>query len=206
MIVPYYTNLTLVGVAFHRMEKFSSASIGILLVCLAIATEVVAIIALALHQEPDSSNSSLIISASALVLMVIIWLPKRYLARELNSSAMKGEATCSLSCIQITIVLFVGSLIYRLWEGGWWVDSATSLILGILFGWEGYKLIKWVRDPNFDGGCCHECAPAGEVEELGERYRDLCHCCIEKDECKDAKECKCVPNASEEVGHDRCSA
>lgn len=131
--------------------------------------------------------------------MIAIWLPKRYLARALNSSAMAGEATCSLSCIQITIVLFVGSLIFRLWTQGWWVDSVTSLILGALFGWEGYKMIKWVRDPNFDGGCCKECLPSGNAEELGESYRDLCDCCIDKSECKNAGECKCGGNVAEEV-------
>ena len=183
--------------ALFRIEKFASASIGILLIALSLATEIAAIIALSLHQEPDASNVSIIVSASALVLMVAIWLPKRYLARALNSSAMAGEATCSLSCIQITIVLFVGSLIFRLWANGWWVDSATSLILGALFGWEGYKMIKWVRDPNFDGGCCKECT--GNAEELGESYRDLCDCCTEKNECKIAGECKCGGNVGEEV-------
>ena len=183
-----------------RIEKFASASIGVLLIALSLATEIAAIIALSLHQEPDSSNASLIVSASALVLMIGIWLPKRYLARALNSSAMAGEATCSLSCIQITVVLFVGSLIFRLWTKGWWVDSATSLILGALFGWEGYKMIKWVRDPNFDGGCCKECPSASSnAEELGESYLDLCDCCTEKSECKNAGECKCGGNVGEEV-------
>jgi hypothetical protein len=155
-----------------------------------------AIVALALHQEPDASNASLIISASALVLMVAIWLPKRYLSRSLNSSAMQGEATCSLSCIQITIVLFAGSLIFRVWHGGWWVDSATTLLLGALFGWEGWKMIRWVRNPAFDGGCC-DCAPKERaslplpITELGEQYRDLCDCCQQKEECKEAQECKC---------------
>jgi len=129
--------------------------------------------------------------------MIAIWLPKRYLARALDSSAMAGEATCSLSCIQITIVLFVGSLIFRLWSGGWWIDSATSLILGLLFFWEGYKLIKWVRDPDFDGGCCKKCHPVDDAQELGESYRDLCDCCVEKTECKDAGECKCGGSVGE---------
>lgn len=175
--------------ASFRIEKYASAAIGVLLVGLALATEIVAIVALTMHQEPDSSNASLIVSASALVLMIAIWLPKRYLARALDSSAMAGEATCSLSCIQITIVLFVGSLIFRLWPEGWWVDSATSLILGLLFCWEGYKMIKWVRDPDFDGGCCKKCHPAKDA--AGESYRDLCDCCVGKSECKDAGECKC---------------
>lgn len=129
------------------------------LLALFLGTEASSITSLALHQEPDSSNASLIRSASALVIMVMICLPKRYLAQALDSSAMKGEAICSLSCIQITIVLFIGSLIFRLWKGGWWVDAATSIILGFLFGWEGVKMVKWARDSTFSGGCCKECKP-----------------------------------------------
>lgn len=127
--------------------------------------------------------------------MIFIWLPKRWLARTLDSSSLQAEATCSLSCIQITLVLFVGSLVYKLWKGGWWVDGATSIVLGLLFGWEGYKMIKWVRDPDFDGGCCGSCkvpAVALHSAELGEQYKDLCECCSEKSECRDSDECKCA--------------
>jgi len=125
--------------------------------------------------------------------MVLIWLPKRYLARALDSSAMKGEATCSLSCIQITIVLFIGSLIFRLWKGGWWVDAATAIVLGLLFGWEGVKMVMWARDPTFSGGCCKDCKPlpVDARMELGEQYRDICECCLEKKECRESDGCKC---------------
>lgn len=179
----------------YRIEKMASACIGGLLVGLAISTEIVSISGLALRSKPQSSNASLIVSASALVLMVLIWLPKRYLARELNSSAMAGEATCSLSCLQITAVLFVGSLIYRLRPSGWWADDSTSLVLGLMFGWEGYKLVKWVRDPDFDGGCCKACQPSKDTTY---QYRDLCDCCAEKPACKDAGECLCA-SQNEEV-------
>ncbi|KAL0574883.1 hypothetical protein V5O48_007072, partial [Marasmius crinis-equi] len=123
-----------------RFERISSTIIAGLLIALALATEGTAISGLVQHEEPDPSNASLIVSASALVFMILIWLPKGYLARKLNSSAMQGEAQCSLSCIQMTIVLFAGALIFKLWKGGWWVDSATAIILGLLFGWEGWKL------------------------------------------------------------------
>jgi len=187
------------------MERIISGTIGGLLLMLAIGTEVSAIVALALHQEPDISNASTVVSAGALILMVVIWLPKRYLARELNSSAMQGEATCSLSCIQITIVLFVGSFVFRLWHGGWWVDSATSLLLGILFGWEGWKMVRWVCDPAFDGGCCGHCGPHKKsvppvgAAELGEISRDLCERCLQNSECRVSDECKCEKVASDEA-------
>lgn len=183
-----------------RFEKIASTSIAYLLLLLALATEATAIASLIQHDEPDASNASLIISASALVLMILIWIPKRYLSRALDSSAMQGETQCSLSCIQMTVVLFTGSLVYRLWKGGWWVDSATCLLLGFLFGWEGWKMLRWVRNPAFDGGCCdHQHGKKGAAvkdakvnkEELREQYRDLCECCYEKPECRESEECVC---------------
>lgn len=178
----------------HRFERQSTLVIGSLLVALALATECSSIVTLKLHEEPNTSNPSLIISGSALVLMILIWLPKRYLAKALDSSVMQGEALCSLSCIQLTAVLLLGSIVSKVWKGGWWVDAATSIVLGLLFGWEGAKMIKWSRDEKFSGGCCPaHCNDASETAdaELGEVKRDICECCREKDECRESDECKC---------------
>ena len=94
-------------------------------------------------------------------------LPKRYLAKSLNSSVMQG---CSLSCIQITCVLFAGSLLFGVWKGGWWVDGATSIALGLIFTWEGVKMLRWARSDEFTGGCCQDCQdrPAPTQVELAE--------------------------------------
>ena len=161
---------------------------------LAIATESSALAILVLRQKPESSNSSLIISATALILMILIWLPKRFLAKALDSSAMQGEATCSLSCIQVTFVLFIGSLLFKVWKGGWWVDGATSIALGLLFAWEGVKMMRWARSNEFTGGCCQGCQdrPSLAQAELAEVYRDMCDCCLEKEECRNSDECKCA--------------
>ena len=189
------TNLILL-----RIEKLGTLGIGFLLIALALGTAGTAVALLALHQEPTTSNGSLIISASALVIMILIWLPKRYLAKALDSSIMRGEATCSLSCIQITCVLFVGSLLFRVWRGGWWVDSATSIVLSILFAWEGFKMVRWAFSAGFSGGCCQSCridsTPMAGGAELGEVYRDICKCCSENEGCRDSDECKCSPDGT----------
>ncbi|GJJ10199.1 hypothetical protein Clacol_004425 [Clathrus columnatus] len=188
-----------------RFEKKATFIIGVLLILLGLATIGTAISILALHEAPETSNASLIISGSALLIMIFIWLPKRYLARQLNSSTMQGEATCSLSCIQITIVLFIGSLIYRVWRGGWWIDGATSIILGILFGWEGVKMVRWARDPEFDGGCCSSCrVPEIGIEE-GKKGKektddtDSCH-----DECCSSSPVPDVPKITVKDEADSC--
>ncbi|KAF9448541.1 hypothetical protein P691DRAFT_669262 [Macrolepiota fuliginosa MF-IS2] len=182
-----------------KFEKWGTFGIGALLVILSISTEATSITTLIHRDVPNLSNSSLIVSATALVFMILIWLPKRYLAKALNSSVMQGEATCSLSCIQLTLVLFAGSLLFKVWKGGWWVDSATAIVLGLFFAWEGVKMIRWWSGSSeFTGGCCGGChdspsviAVRAEAAELGQVYRDVCSCCLGKEGCRSADECKC---------------
>lgn len=177
---------------------------------LSLATLGSAIAGLVTHDEPTTSPASLIVSASALVLMILLWLPKRYLAKALDSSTMAGEAACSLSCIQITLVVFIGALVFKISRKAWWVDSAACVLLSILFAREAWKMLRWVTDPEFNGGCCGACAQPkakdetstssksaammdGKVkdEEKAEDYRDLCECCFKNDECRDSDVCKC---------------
>jgi divalent metal cation (Fe/Co/Zn/Cd) transporter len=96
------------------LERRATLGIGILFIILTIGTWVASIIALANHDEPDSSIPSLIVSACSLVLMIFVWLPKPWIATELNSSVMRAEAACSLACIYLTIVLLIGSLVYKI--------------------------------------------------------------------------------------------
>lgn len=140
------------------LERRATLGIGILFIILTIGTWIASIIALVIHAEPDSSKPSLIVSAASLVCMIFVWLPKPWIAAELNSSVMRGEAACSLACIYLTIVLFVGSIVYKLWPGGWWIDSAIAIILGFFFFYEGWGMIRWARDKDFNGGCCKTCS------------------------------------------------
>ena len=164
-----------------RMERHATLGIGTLFAILTLGTWGVSIAALVIHQEPDSSTPSLIISATALGLMILIWLPKPWIAEELNSSVMRGEAKCSLACIYLTFVLFVGSLIFKFWNGGWWIDSAVAIILGLFFAHQGYEMISWARNSQFDGGCCQSCGPSVALEVNVRRTENRCECCTGKE-------------------------
>ena len=56
-------------------------------------------------------------------------------------------------------------------------------------------MVRWARDPAFSGGCCADCKPVAldnsNRVELGEQYRDICNCCLEKEECRQSDSCKC---------------
>ena len=173
------------------MERQSTLAIGVLFIALTLGTWGAAIAGLVLHQSPDSSIPSLLISASALAFMILIWLPKPWIAEELNSSVMRSEAKCSLACIYLTTVLFFGSLIYRFWQGGWWIDSVLAILLSFFFFHEGYEMISWAHNRRFDGGCCQTChtPPVSEMIDV------KCKCCEEKMACIDSGPCVCLSDA-----------
>ncbi|ORX49853.1 hypothetical protein DM01DRAFT_1308706 [Hesseltinella vesiculosa] len=141
-----------------KKEQYATIGIGILFCILTLGTWITSALSLAKHQSPDTAMPSIIISSSALCLMILIWAPKPWLAKRLNSSVMYGEARCSLACIFITLALLTGTLIYKFWKDGWWVDSALAIILGVFFAKESYSMLKWGFSSEFTGGCCQKCS------------------------------------------------
>ncbi|KIM69452.1 hypothetical protein SCLCIDRAFT_102971, partial [Scleroderma citrinum Foug A] len=59
---------------------------------------------------PTTSDAALAVSVFSMMRM---WILKRQLARLLNSGTMNGEGMYTLSCMQFSIVLLVGPLLYR---------------------------------------------------------------------------------------------
>lgn len=108
------------------------------------------------HEHPGTTLPGLVISALSLSFMVFLWRAKLGVAKALDSSALASDAACSLACIQLSTVLFVGSLIYWAAPALWWVDATAGLALTLLIVREGIEGIRAARRPDFSGGCgCH---------------------------------------------------
>ncbi|KAG9309868.1 hypothetical protein JVU11DRAFT_1171 [Chiua virens] len=137
-----------------RIERIATIIIGASLLALTVAGVATSGTSLAAHDHPSTTLPSIIIAATSTGFTFFLYLMKRYLARALDSSALHGEALCALCCMELSIVLLIGSLIFRVWKGGWWVDSVTAIVISLMFGWEGFKMIRWARKDEFDGGCC----------------------------------------------------
>ncbi|KAF0534777.1 Co/Zn/Cd cation transporter-like protein [Gigaspora margarita] len=134
-------------------ERKATLGIGSLFIVLALGTFLHAIISLTQKSHPDDTMAGIIISSISIVIMLVIYFCKRYLAVNLNSFTMASEAQCSFACIKITLILFCSSLIYILWKKGWWVDSVAALIFSTFFSKEGVEMIYWANSENFDGRC-----------------------------------------------------
>lgn len=138
------------GVPINR-ERRATLGIGALFIGLAGTTAVASLLQLRSGSHPSTTLPGVIISSLSLSFMFFLWFAKRRVARKLDSAAMMKDAACSLACIKLSMVLFVGSLLFAVYPTLWWVDSLAALLLSGLIGKEGWETIEAARHPEFSG-------------------------------------------------------
>ncbi|MDP4199764.1 MAG: cation transporter [Bacteroidota bacterium] len=74
----------------------------------------------------ETSAIGIAVSIAAVVGMPLLSVKKKTLAKELNSSALRADAACSLTCGYMAGALLAG-LAANAVTGWWWVDSVVSL-------------------------------------------------------------------------------
>jgi len=134
-------------------ERKATLGIGWLFLALAAGMAAGALLQLMARHHPPTTLPGLVISALSLTFMVFLWRAKRATARALDSATLEADAACSLACIQLSAVLFAGSLLFLLLPTLWWVDAAAALGLALLIGKEGLGMVRVARSAAFTGGC-----------------------------------------------------
>jgi len=134
-------------------ERKATLGIGWLFLALAAGMAGGALLQLVARHHPPTTLPGLVISALSLTFMVFLWRAKRATARALDSATLEADAACSLACIQLSAVLFAGSLLFLLLPTLWWVDAAAALGLALLIGKEGLGMVRAARSAAFTGGC-----------------------------------------------------
>ncbi len=102
---------------------------------------------------PQTTVPGIIISSLSLTTMFFLWKSKIGLAKHFDSSTLLNDASCTLECLKLSFVLFLGSILYNFYPELWWADLLAGIILAILIGKEGLLIIKASRKDNFTGGC-----------------------------------------------------
>jgi len=139
-----------------RRERLAARGIGWLLLALALGTAAGAALQLAGRRHPETTWPGLAVSVLSTACMVFLWSGKARAGKALASGAVLADAACSLACIQLSAVLFAGSLAYVLAPGLWWADAGAALALSGFFAKEGLATLRSAGKPGFEGGCgCH---------------------------------------------------
>lgn len=137
-------------------ERTAAKVIGALFLLLAVSVAYGAAHRLVTREAPDSSIPGLVISLVSLAFMAWLWQAKRRLSAQACSPTLAADAACSLACIQLSVVLLAGSLLFLVAPKLWWADATASLVLAALIAREGWNIRKAAAREDFAGGCgCH---------------------------------------------------
>ncbi len=139
--------------ALEARERKATLGIGLLFCLLALVTVVGALWRLWTRQAPETTLAGIVISTASLSFMVYLWRAKKRVAVALDSSTMASDAACSLACIQLSVVLLAGSLLFAVAPALWWADAMAALGLAALIAREGVEMVRASRKPEFSGGC-----------------------------------------------------
>ncbi|WP_243302160.1 cation transporter [Geothrix oryzisoli] len=134
-------------------ERKATLGIGRLFLGLALGIAGGAVLQLTARTHPPTTVPGLVISVLSLTFMVFLWRAKLRAAQALDSATVAADAACSRACIQLSVVLFAGSLLFVLAPALWWVDAVAALILAILIGKEGLGMVRAAKSERFTGGC-----------------------------------------------------
>lgn len=146
-------------VSGRSRERASSIGVSVLLVLLGLGTGVGSIWQLVRHVHPDTTVPGMIIAVVSLLFMFWLWRSKCRAAQALDSRTLRQDAQCSLGCIQLSVTLFLGSVLYLAVPALWWVDSAAALVIaGLILREGGLGLLAAWRGTGGGCGCSHSCS------------------------------------------------
>ena len=147
-----------VGAAAKRTatqkERIATLILGLLLCLLSLAVIGGSIGALVIHEEPESSLVNIIVGAVSVAYMGTLYVLKTRVALSLKSSTIETDAQCSLFCVQLSLVLVVGGIIFREVSSVWWFDSATAIVIALMIAKEGVETVRASQKKDFTGAGC----------------------------------------------------
>lgn len=125
-----------------KREIQSTKGIGFLFIILAIFMFITSGYNLLNGFAPETTIPGVIISLISLLVMFFLYEAKVKAGNHLNSSTVLKDADCTMACIKLSAILFVGSIIYELNNNLWWADSVASMLLGVFIFQEGLYTVR----------------------------------------------------------------
>src|SRR4030042_5017365 len=137
-----------------RRDAFEKAALritGISFYILTVGLILTVIYNIITNHKPETTFWGIVISLISIVTMVILMTVKIRVGRQLKSDAIIADAHCTKTCIYLSIILLVASVLYEIFKIGY-IDSVGAI--GIAF--YAYKEGKEAMDKAKGKQCC-EC-------------------------------------------------
>jgi divalent metal cation (Fe/Co/Zn/Cd) transporter len=123
-------------------ERRASRAAGTLLFVLAFVVAAIALAALVLRVQPETSCSGMAITAAALIAMPVLAALKRREARRSGNRALAADAVQSATCAYIALISLIGLAVNAVFHAAWFDSLAALAVLPFLVkegraAWQG---------------------------------------------------------------------
>lgn len=125
----------------EEADRRAAKIVGITFFALSAYTGFEAVRDLWFHHVPESSLPGMILAVAALVIMPVLGMAKRRLARSLGSRALLADSAETFFCSYFSVTLLAG-LALNAWMGWWWADPVAALIIAALMIREGFEALE----------------------------------------------------------------
>jgi divalent metal cation (Fe/Co/Zn/Cd) transporter len=96
------------------------------------------------QEQTDSSTVGIVIATLSLIIMPILGLAKRKIARQIGSRALESDSTETLICAYLSFTLLLGLSLNALF-GWWWADPVAALAMVYFIVKEGREAVRGAR-------------------------------------------------------------
>jgi len=96
-------------------------------------------------ERPEESLVGMLLAAVSLLVMPVLGVAKRRLARALNSRALAADGMETMVCAYLSFTLLLG-LGLNAWLGWWWADAAAALAMVPFMVREGLEAFRTEDD------------------------------------------------------------
>lgn len=110
------------------VERRAARVVGGILVLIGLYLAVAAVVALASHSHPQRTVVGIALTAASLLVLPVLARAKLRLARQLGSSALRGDGVLSLAGAALAGATLAGLLAESAF-GWWWADALAALVI-----------------------------------------------------------------------------
>jgi divalent metal cation (Fe/Co/Zn/Cd) transporter len=110
------------------VERRAAHLVGAILVLIGLYLAVAAVLALANHSHPESTVVGVALTAASVPVLPVLGRAKLRLAKQLESSALHGDAILSLAGAVLGAATLISLLVDSAF-GWWWADAVAALLI-----------------------------------------------------------------------------
>ncbi len=121
------------------VERRAARLVGGILVLIGVYLVAAAVASLARHSHPDRSAVGVALTAASVLVLPVLARAKLRLARQLDSSALRGDGVLSLAGAALAMATLISFLAESAF-GWWWADAVAALLIAATLLREGARI------------------------------------------------------------------